>query len=204
MGSSASTRPTTSTAPSCDGLRAYFESARGGPKTDVFFAERDVIDGIFGDALPLISGPDHDHDPHISDDELALYYAPQVDGGQQDIWWTTRLSVRDPFPPATILANVNDPEAYDSNPSLSRDGLILVFASSRAGIRDVFVSRRASPVESFSTPVPAPDPINDPFALDGDPFIADDHDVCELFWFSERRGGAGGADLYRAELTPMP
>lgn len=184
---------------SLDGFRAYFASRRGPDVTAIYFAERDDISADFVEAAPILMGPNSHNDPHLSDDELDLYYATQ-----DDIWLTTRASARNPFPPGAPLDGINDPDASDSNPSLSRDGLILVFASSRAGIRDVFVSRRAASSDPFGTPAPAPDPINDPVAVDGDPFIADRHGVCELFWFSDRRGGAGGVDLYRAELAPIP
>lgn len=188
-----------------DGLRAYFSSIRLGQtmKTDVFFAERPDVTASFGDPVPVIEGPDHDHDPHLTDDELALYYAPVVDG-QHDLWWTTRSSTREPFAPPQVLADLNMPGLHDKSPSLSRDQLILVFASLRAGAGDIFVSRRGSTSEPFVAPVAAPAPINDPDALDSDPFLADDHGLCELFWISERRGGAGGADLFRAVLEPIP
>lgn len=68
----------------------------------------------------------------------------------------------------------------------------------------MLVARRGATAEDFGAPEVLAAPVNDLGAFDGEPFLADQGDFCELFFVSTRIGGGGGKDLYRAELVPLP
>jgi hypothetical protein len=81
-------------------------------------------------------------------------------------------------------------------PALSPDGLALYFASGRpggAGGNDIWVSRRASPHSPWGAPSNLGAVINTAANDHGPSFSNDGH---LMFFFSDRPGGQGGADIY--------
>lgn len=86
--------------------------------------------------------------------------------------------------------------AVDANASLSADGHVLYFVSTRPGgmgQNDIWMSRRQCLACSFEAPVNLGAPINTA-AVEASPSVSDDGQL--LFFFSTRPGGLGGADIY--------
>jgi Tol biopolymer transport system component len=90
----------------------------------------------------------------LTGDELEIVY--QGDVGTPHIFRAKRATRADVFGPSAEVTAVADPSGeYD--PELSRDGLTLVFASSRTGSvgqRDLWIATRLDRTTSFGAPSP--------------------------------------------------
>jgi Tol biopolymer transport system component len=84
----------------------------------------------------------------------------------------------------------------DADPFLSADERVLLFGSSRDGGGDLYYAVRDTPDLDFDPPAPLPG-VNTA-AEEGDPTMTDDG--CELYFSSERAGGLGGRDVWRARF----
>jgi hypothetical protein len=93
-----------------------------------------------------------EHDPTETADRLELYYTG--DGAYGEILFASRTSVDAPFVRQPLPA-FDDPDAVESSPAISGDGLLLVFASDRGGRLAIYESTRASRDASWSAPQPA-------------------------------------------------
>lgn len=95
------------------------------------------------------------------------------------------------------LGSVINSALPDMNPTLSRDGLSLYFASTNrpggVGGVDIWVSQRPCVDCPWETPVNLGSVVNSTANDNGPELSADGH---LLFFFSFRIGGEGGADLY--------
>lgn len=133
----------------------------------------------------------------LSPDELTMYFAANYADtlGLFDLYSVSRGRVDEPFGKATNLTVLNSP-ATDADPSVSGDGLTLVFYSNRVenqGLR-LYVATRSSPLAAFGAPAPlggvaAPTMTNNDFTA----FVSADG---QELWFSSDR--AGNFDLWRA------
>ena len=90
---------------------------------------------------------------------------------------------------------VNTP-AVDGCASHSRDGLTIVFNSSRGGNQDLYMATRASTSDGFGTPVPLPAPVNSS-SNEACPTLANGY---RLYFSSDRDDAA--YDLYVSKLGP--
>jgi hypothetical protein len=80
-------------------------------------------------------------------------------------------------------------------PSLAGNGLVLAFSESiEDGPEDIYLSQRSAPEGAFGTALEATG-INSTDA-EGTAFLGED--ALTLYFFSDRDGGAGGRDIYRA------
>jgi len=96
--------------------------------------------------------------------------------------------------PTNLGPTVNS-SADDSVPSLSADGLILVFASERPGGQgeaDLWISMRATTSEPWGEPKNLGPPVN---TSDTDWSLSLSPDGCTLYYASQRSGGVGGSDI---------
>jgi Tol biopolymer transport system component len=94
-----------------------------------------------------------------------------------------------------------DTPAIEQNPSLSRDGLTLYFASDRPGsmgLRDLYVAHRATRRSAWQTPVNLGPTVNSA-ADDIGPHLSPDGRT--LFFASTRPGGFGRFDIYVSRRT---
>jgi Tol biopolymer transport system component len=151
-----------------DGLELYFSSNRLGGLGgwDLYVSTRKSINDRWGPpgnvGAPVNSEYDESY-PSLSSDGLTLYFSdpysaklrPGVLGGA-DIWMTTRASRSDPWmTPVNVGAPINS-SSMDISPTISGDGLILVFASNRAGGKgsyDLWISTRATIQDDWGPPV---------------------------------------------------
>jgi hypothetical protein len=151
-----------------------------------------------------------DSAPRLSTDGLELYYGSSRGYGAHDIWVSRRATKKDPWmPPVNVGAEVNS-SADEFFPFVSADGLALFFSGNRGqpirpggfGNSDMWVTRRASVFESWSTPVNLGPVVNSPSHECG-PVISPDGFM--LYFSSERPGGFGGSygDTYQASIVPV-
>ena len=88
--------------------------------------------------------------PTLTADELIIFFAsPDIPGeGGYDIWMATRPDRNSPFDEVTNLTEIN---TYDNEgcPSISPDGLTLLFHSNRNGTYQIFRVTRQSLIEPF-------------------------------------------------------
>ncbi len=147
---------------------------------------------------PSFNGAALDGCPFVSRDGKAFYMASNRPGGLGgiDIWVSRRASVDGPWgPPANLGAPVNS-EANDFCPTISRDGHLFYFVSSRAGGcggDDIYTTRLRpggwDPVENLGCEVNSP-------ANEASPFPLPERAAGPVLYFSSTR--SGGGDLFRS------
>ena len=200
---------------SADGLELYFESKRlgGVGGGDIWVAKRATRNDAWGIPVNLgtpVNTSGSDSAPRLSTDGLELYYGSSRGYGAHDIWVSRRATKNDPWEPPVNLGAVVNSSADEFCPFVSADGLALFFSGNRGqphrpggfGNSDMWVTRRASVFESWSTPVNLGPVVNSP-NHDCGPVISPDGFM--LYFSSERPGGFGGAygDIYQAPITPI-
>jgi len=108
--------------------------------------------------IDSVSSTSGDIDPYVAPDGRTLYFSSGRDSSGSSIYHiysATRSSVGVFDSPIAVsaLGTTDD----DRAPLISADGLALYFSSLRApsaGERDMWVSHRATPTDSFGAPVP--------------------------------------------------
>ena len=192
---------------SADGLVAMLATTRpgGAGLSDIWIATRASTAQPFTSATffpaALINTDQNEWDPFLSPDGLTLYYQTTGDPkgmGGAELLVSQRPNVQSPFKQGTLLDAVNSSDD-DGNPAVSADGLVLVFASTRSGgpgKSDIYYATRASATDGFNNPQLLPN-VNTADA-ERDPFLTPDG--CTLYFVSDRPGGKGKLDIYRAEL----
>ena len=129
--------------------------------------------------------------PALSKNRLSLYFDSNRPGtlGLGDLWVSRRDSVDELWGPASNLGNVINTAAAEAQPSLSRDGHWLFFASQRTdhsfGGLDIWVSYREHTHDDFDwqAPVNVGAGVNSP-SFDQDPFVFESNDLgaAQLFF----------------------
>ncbi len=149
---------------SSDGLELYFSrgSDSEGVDFDLYVTIRETTDDEWCTAVSLgetVNSPAEDGYPCISDDGLSLYFMSDRDGGEgrQDLYVTTRLTKNDAWSiPVNLGPTVNSP-SDDFGPSLTSDGLSLIFISTRPGTfskwADLWMTKRRSTSDMWKEPI---------------------------------------------------
>jgi Tol biopolymer transport system component len=198
---------------SADGLELFFESRRpsGHGPADIYVSRRASKDDPWGPCMNIgapVNTEYWDQCPSISADGLSLYFSSDRPGGYgiDDLWVTTRASVSDPWvPPVNLGATVNT-SADEWMPSISADGLVLFFMSSRAGGfggNDLWFTSRATKNDPWGSPVNLGATINSSLH-EAFPDISADS---RMLFFSDhmlgpwRPGGYGGQDIWITTRT---
>lgn len=140
-----------------NGLGIYFYATRaGGPgDRDLWHATRESEQAAFTEPelVPGVNGPEYDHLPWLSEDELTLCYTTLRDDGlgQSDIWMATRETNDAPFEDHRLVPGINS-EAREDAVAFSPDGLTVFFSTDRAtnGDLDIWHATRNSIDEEFS------------------------------------------------------
>ncbi|MEX2214196.1 MAG: protein kinase [Phycisphaeraceae bacterium] len=194
-----------------NGRFLLFDSSRPGlGGHDIWFARRsttaDRFETVENPGAPVNSAGD-EWQPFLSDDGLTLLFSSDRPGGEgeHDIWMCTRKNSDSPFSDAKNLGpGVNSP-SIDSGPWLSDDGLVLIFASTRAGAGgpgpSLWFAARPSADASFTRSFNL-GPVVNSAARDAAPYL---HLTGNMLYFdSVRPGGRGGLDLWMAPIRPHP
>jgi Tol biopolymer transport system component len=166
---------------SSDGLVGVFASDRGGAGVDYYGVTRASPTTMFD--LPVVlanvSTTLDDFDPHLTPNGLALYFAPNVGGGQA-VEFASRPSVTAPFGGVRILSEIAQTGTF-SDPSVSPDELVIAYAG--LSNAQLFYAVRSDTSSNFGTPVLIPD-INGGTGRQTDVEIT--VDGCEIYFSSTR------------------
>lgn len=141
-------------------LSLYLHSDRVGGygSFDIYVSDRASQTDDWGTPVNLgtnINTTFDDRAATVSSDGLTLIFASNR-GGDFDLYISTRSSVNDGWGPASNMGNTINSADMDVGPSLSEDGLTLLFSSTRPGglgLSDLYMSTRASAADAWSAPV---------------------------------------------------
>jgi len=192
---------------SVDGHLLFFHSNRpGGPGgIDIYVSRRADPNDDLGWGPPQLLGPD----VNTSADENAPTYVQSAEDGTanlyftrgpaasqgQDLYYAAITRDGETRGPAVLAVELNS-IVNDAAPTVRIDGRELLFHSPRAGtlgVADLWVSRRQSVHEPWSTPANLGAPLNTT-AFEQQPSLS--HDGRTLVWTSDRPGGFGGLDIW--------
>jgi len=183
---------------SADGLTMYLSYTASGSLEQIAVTKRTTRGDTF--ALPsLLPSPVNssgEGTPELSADELSLYFFSQRFGGagDRDIYVATRTSKTAQFNALSPLTSINSPRR-DDRPWVSPDELTIYFASQRASLTDdLWRATRNARSDAFGTPVAVTE-LNSS-GNDAGIFLTPDGLVA--LFASDRSGGLGGVDIYRA------
>jgi hypothetical protein len=183
---------------SSDGLTMYLSLSVPGFNERVAVATRSSLGGTFSvaSALPSPVNSSSEGTPALSADGLSLYFYSQRFGGtgDRDLYVATRASTSDPFTGVRELTTLNSSQRED-RPWVSPDELTIYFVSHRASLTDdLWHATRNSRSDSFGTPVA----VTELNSSGNDSGLVLTSDGLVAFFASDRAGGVGGVDVYRA------
>lgn len=136
-----------------DGLRMYYHNELGS-RFMLKVSERASVNDGWPQGTNIAELNELGHRlqaPRLTGDELTIFFnAYEVPGGQggYDIWMATRPDRNSPFEQVRNLQEINT-ASIEGNPSISPDGLTLLFQSNRNGPSQLFQATRESLTESF-------------------------------------------------------
>ena len=145
-----------------DGLELYFSSDRPGGYGgwDLYVCRRDSIHDQWGPAENLgneINSPFGEEGPHVSADGKSIYFSADRRQEQRSIFVAQRQTINDEWQKPVLVQPLYNSDSTDIEPTLSSDGLTLVFASTRFprhrhSIVGLWMSQRASVDAQWSRP----------------------------------------------------
>ncbi|MFC1634912.1 hypothetical protein ACFL5Z_08720 [Planctomycetota bacterium] len=198
---------------SSDGLSLFFDSWRpgGSGPCDMWVTTRTTFSDSWGTPVnlgPTVNSSALDMGTTISADGLELYFGSDRTGGSGDwdIWFTTRATVLDAWVPAVNLGSTLNSPAYDGQPAISPDGLMLFFSSQRLGgygDSDIWVTKRATRDSEWSEPVNLGPLFNTSAGEDAPSISSDGLELYFNDYSIQRPGGVGGADLWKVPILPV-
>ncbi len=148
---------------------------------------------------PVVNSSDEEASPCLSADGLTLLFEASRAGGQgfSDLWMCRRPTVTAPWSaPENLGPNVNS-KASDTQPSLSADGLTLVFASDHAVAGNEFhlwMCTRATTADPWSPRQKLQSTLDVAGASDRSPELSADE--LSLYFNARGRPGLGENDLW--------
>jgi len=155
---------------------------------------------------PTINTPFDDSGPAVAKDGLVLYFQTNrpLGGANCDIWVAQRESVHHEWDWPERLDAVST-EICENSVSLARDEHHLYFTRAPG---DIWVSYRRDVRDPFGwgEPVRLGPTINTDTASESTArhFASAKHGISQLYFFSNRPGGLGDADIYVADLVGTP
>jgi predicted secreted protein len=191
---------------STDGLELYCASnlGRASDDYDLYVSTRSSIADVWSEPVnlgPIINSSYYDSMPCLSSDGLELFFNSERPGGSGtvDLWVTTRTTKADTWTHPVNLGPVVNSKQDEQHPTISSDGLTLIFESWQSGGYgggDLWVSTRDSTSNAWNAPMNLGPTVNTPYN-EFWPRLSPDDQV--LFFSSDNRpGGFGGIDLWMA------
>jgi hypothetical protein len=183
-----------------DQTMLYYSSDRGGSDENAhLYVARSPFSASTSVVLGEVNSTSLDYAPYVSADGAELYFVSRRPANlEDDLYVAARSEGGFAHPRAVPIVN----SAFsDRSPVVSADGLRLYFGSNRAGQGDdfdIYVAKRADPTHDFEDPQPMKQ-LNTP-AVEMPDWVAPDE--CILYFRSDRPGGAGSRDLWRARRLP--
>ena len=196
---------------SADKLCLLFASNRPGGYggDDLWVTRRGTANDAWGTPVNLgseVNSANHEMDPALSMDGLQLHFCSQNRPGgygSHDIWVARRASISDDWQEPVNLGPPVNTSYSDQAPSLSADGLVLVFRSDRPGgygSGDLWMTRRQTIHDDWTEPVNLGPTVNS-LHEDNDPDLFSDGSG--LLFTSNRPGGCGGWDIWQVSINPI-
>jgi hypothetical protein len=196
---------------SADGLELYF--GRGdrakGIQIDLWVTTRETTNDAWRAAVSLgetVNSADHEDEPAISRDGLTLYFSSNRPGGLggTDLWITTRPTKQDAWGDPVNLGPTINSANDDFAPTVTADGLTLIFSSDRpgkhSGYYDLWATTRRTPTDAWREPFNLGLMINTDDVDYAD--ISPDGTMLYLSCF-KRPGGYGIYDIWQASIVPI-
>ncbi len=159
--------------------------------------DRGALFGVLSQVANVNSGA-RDGTPFVTSNGLSLYLFSERAGGlgSRDLMLATRSDTGAAFSAPIFLTALNS-SAYDHEARLSADERSIVFESTRAGGAggpDLWLAERAATTDAFVSPRNLGE-LNRAGSETGPALSADG---LTLMFASDRPGGAGGTDIWRA------
>ena len=168
--------------------------------TDIFFSQKGATGfAALGQAkMAMINTAGDEQDPLVTPDGTALYFAPSLNGGVQQIYVAKRIGETANFGAPTELTELADISGGTgtADPAVSADQKVILFSSGRTGTtgaNDIWYATRDDANGTFSAPMVVPD-INTT-DYDGDALLS--QDGCRLY-FDSTRNQSSDWDLFVA------
>ena len=117
--------------------------------------------------------------------ETQIYFHAYRGTQVAELWFATRASTDVPFDPATNLTATNEPGVQQFSPTLTDDGLVLIYARSSPNAFKLYSTQRTSPTGTFAAPAMLAN-VNAAQADDSYPFVTGDG--LDLVFSSTRNG----------------
>jgi hypothetical protein len=183
---------------SIDGLSIFFE--RQDPTTGIdnfFVATRTTTAVPWDTAVPIagVNVPEYQGKLDVRGDGSELYFVKRGTGTKYHLYVAKRNGGPYVITPLTVLNGPGGAEEFGS--AISKDGLVLYFASNRSGTggtgSDIWVASRAKTTDDFGLPTLVL-PVSS--QMDEEPNWVS-ADGCRLYLESDRAGGVG-KDIYVA------
>ncbi len=151
-----------------DGLTLYFDSLRPWGVGDLWMTTRKTKDDNWGPAVnlgPIVNSQGYtDEDPSVTADGLELYFSSDRSGPrwQYRLWVTTRQTIDDDWRTPVDLGPVLNGTYSNISPTISHDGLILVFVrvDPENGDNDLWMTKRPSRDADWGVPEKLPSVVN--------------------------------------------
>jgi len=197
---------------SYNGLSLYISSTRSrgsNANADIWVTTRDTIHNEWGTPMnlgPMVNSAADQCYISISADELSLYFSSNRSGGYgaYDLWVTTRETTDEDWGAPVNLGSTVNSSGYDTDPSISADGLLLFFQSTRpgglGGESDIWMTRRATINDEWGEPVNL-GPIINSSASDDHPNVSADGST--LYFRHSQSGRHSGGDIWQAPIIPI-
>jgi hypothetical protein len=158
---------------------------------------------------PVVNSAYDDSGGALSKDGLSLYFTSTRPGGfgGEDLRVAQRSSTNEPFGrPVNLGPLINTAEA-DRNPSLSRDGHWLLFASARSGgfgNLDLWAAYREHTQDDFGwlPPVNLGPGVNTARGDTGPSYLAGDETRAARLYFARAQAGPTTTDIWVSEQAP--
>jgi WD40 repeat protein len=157
---------------------------------------------------PVVNSTSSDSQMAISKNGLSLYLTSGRAGGlgSVDLYVSQRASVDDPWGTPVNLGPTINSTSGEANPVFSRDEHTMYFQSDRPGglgSIDIWVSHREHTHDDFDWQPPVNLAEINSTASDNAPayFENEEDGLPQLYFASDRPGGAGGLDIYVSEQT---
>ena len=158
---------------------------------------------------PVVNSSGSETQMGISKNGLSLYLTSNRPGGlgSVDMYVSQRVSIDDPWGAPVNLGSTVNSSSGEANPVFSRDGHLMFFQSDRPGglgSIDIWVCRREHTHDDFDwqPPVNVGAPVNSTASDNAPSYFENEEDgLPQLYFASDRPGGAGGLDIYVSEQT---
>ena len=157
---------------------------------------------------PVVNSSAVDANAGLSPDAHTLYFVSTRPGGlgNNDIWMSRRQCLDCPWEAPVNLGTPINSDAIEGAPTMSDDGRLLFFFSTRSGgfgNADVYVSHRlstGSEGDVWGPPVNLGPDVNTAGAENGSYYVHEEGEPRAFLYFNRTPAG-GSLDVYRVELT---